>query len=330
MRRFYNQILQAISIGKKNVWEIIDYCDLSLFEFVKNFPKNRIEKLFEKVKNNINLKKIKNIEDLSCNICQGTGYKIDKFFTQILKEYKKEVRNRPEALEIYDQGYINPEGVIRRIEFIYERGDLLNSRILIIGDDDLISIALGLTYLTKEIVVLEIDERLINFINDKARQLKLNVKAYRYNVENELPKNLQRKFDIFITDPVETLPGIKLFLSRGMTGLKDKGSSGYFGLTTLEASLKKWYQIERFLLDSGFVITDIKRKFNQYPGTTEAIEEKLPIRSIYNNKIKAEEWYKSSFIRIEAINKPKIFYKQKLILGENLYRDNESLATPIV
>ncbi len=53
------------------------------------------------------------------------------------------MQNRPVNLPEFDQGSILEKDVIKRVEFIYERGDLLDSNILVIGDDDLISIALG-------------------------------------------------------------------------------------------------------------------------------------------------------------------------------------------
>lgn len=329
MKRYYNQFIQNLLIGKRNIWQLIDSSDLNLSDFVKIFKEKKINNLINHLKKSKKFDILKKIDELKCFYCQGTGYKINNFYNNVLKIYKKEVKNRPEALAIYDQGYIDPEGIIKRVEFIYERGDLLDSKILIIGDDDLISLAIGLTGLSKEVIVLEIDKRLVDFINEKAKKLNIKVKAYQYDVKDNLPKKFQKRFDIFITDPTETLNGIKVFLSRGIAGLKGKNSSGYFGLTTLEASLSKWFQIEKFLIDCGFVITDIKRQFNKYPGTTDEIEEKLPIRKIYDSK-ELIEWYKSSLLRIEAIKDPQNYYIGDIDINKELYQDKESLATPML
>ena len=53
--------------------------------------------------------------------------------------------------------------------FVYERGNLIGKRILVIGDDDLFSLAAALTGLPSWVVVLEKDPRLVAFINHVAR-----------------------------------------------------------------------------------------------------------------------------------------------------------------
>lgn len=333
MNRYLNQIFQLYAKNKNknkknniNIWDFIAGNDASLLEFFDiydSFKKNK----FKETSNYDLLTKIGN---LTCKKCEGRGLVFDKFFQDILMKFKKIIKNRPPAIPQYDQAFIKAEDVIRRVEFIYERGDLLNSKILVIGDDDLISIALGLTYLPEIIYVIEIDQRLIEFIKEISQKFNLNIKTFTYNVCDPLPKDLINKFDVFISDPVETEKGLKIFLLRGMLSLKIN-SSGYFGLTTLESGLKKWYKIEKFILDNGFVITDIKRNFSIYPIVDEntswgAFEEKLPAYKIIKQKATVD-WYTSNFIRIEKIKNIKIS-NPKIIFSKDFYTDKEALATP--
>ncbi|GIW66800.1 MAG: hypothetical protein KatS3mg095_0698 [Candidatus Parcubacteria bacterium] len=324
MNRFEKQLVQSL-IKNKNVWEVISDNDLDLLNFLeinKNNKKLKIDR--------DKLKIIRKINNFNCPNCDGRGLIIDPFFKDILNKFEEIIKNRPKAIPQYDQAFIKPEDVVRRVEFIHERGDLLNSKILVIGDDDLISIVLGLTKLPKIIYVVEIDQRITSFINNIAKKFNIKVKSLKYDVRTSLPKNLLSKFDVFITDPVETEKGLKIFLLRGMLSLK-QGGSGYFGLTTLESSLKKWYKIEKFILNNGFVITDIKRKFSVYPITKDenswmSFKEKLPIY----NKLKDKnnyDWYTSSFIRIEKIKIAKIKNK-RITIGKFFYIDPEALATP--
>ena len=135
---------------------------------------------------------------------------------------------------------------------------------------------------------------------------------------------------MFVTDPVETIPGLKLFLSRGVSTLRGEGCSGYFGITTLEASRRKWYLIQKMIHDMGFTITDIRRKFNVYPGEDKnffRFQEKLPIVKELGLKIDYD-WYKSSLYRIEAIRRPKPLVEGEMIIDEKVYKDEESWATP--
>ncbi len=339
MRRIKNQIFQALSSGDLSVYKLIDCQDASLPEFFNLLTElekeglikveNGIVRLTPKGKEHISVMNAVNI-DVRCKCCDGTGYVISKDFEEILRKYKEIAKDRPSALERFDQGFISPEGVIKRVEFIYERGDLLNSRIFVVGDDDLLSVAAALTEMPEKINVIDADERLIDFINRVAEKHGFPIEAEICDVQEELPEKFRRKFDVFATDPVETIPGLKLFLSRGVSALKGEGCSGYFGLTTLEASRKKWFEIQRMILDMGFVITDLRRKFNVYPDEEKnffRFQEKLPIVKRIGAKID-HNFYTSTLFRIEAIRDPKPIIEGRMIINEAVYKDEESWATP--
>ncbi|MCS7135187.1 MAG: bis-aminopropyl spermidine synthase family protein, partial [Candidatus Aenigmarchaeota archaeon] len=207
-----------------------------------------------------------------------------------------------------------------------ERGEIYG-KIFVVGDDDLLSIVLSLTGFPEKVVVIDADERIIDFINSLSKKYSLNVEALVCDVQKELPKELKRKFDVFVSDPVETLAGIKLFLSRGVSALKGVGCSGYFGLTTLEASRKKWFEIEKILLEMGFVITDIKRRFSVYPESNLPIQTNTPLFR-YLQFYPKNDWYCSSFLRIEAVKDVKPAIEGEMIINEKVYADEETLATP--
>ncbi len=335
--RIKKQILQALLEGKSSFYEILASQDAGIKEFWEILQELKDDKCIRIDNGRIVLNEekedyepLKSIRSCICGECKGTGYKLSGFFLELLEKYNNLIKNRPNAKAEYDQGFISPEGVIKRVAFIYERGDLWDNKIFIVGDDDLLSIALALTQLPKEIQVCDIDERIIDFINEIAQKENLSIKAEILDVQDPLPKKFEKKFDVFVTDPVETLPGFTLFVSRGISSLKGIGGVGYFGLTTLEASRKKWYEIENRLLQMGFVITDIRRKFNVYPLVEisfGAYEDKLPIYNLVKKK-SDYNWYSSSFFRIEAVKEPEPLVKERMIIEEKVYKDEESLATP--
>ena len=327
------QILQNLYNGELSIWELISRQDSSLPEFYKKIKEMEKEKMIKIEKGRVSLVskpgflgKLEDIksEEIRCNCCGGTGYLP---MEDLQKKYNEIIRERPMPLQDFDQGYISPESLLRRISFIFERGDLLDTSIFVIGDDDLLSIAAGLTELPSEIKVIDIDERIIDFINKISKKYRLNIEAFTYDVQEPLSKDLRRSFDVFISDPVETIPGIRLFLSRGVSALKGVGSSGYFGLTTLEASVKKWYEIQKILHSMGFVITDIIRKFSIYGGEENFLrEENLPIVKKIKEKVDFD-WYSSSFYRIEAVKEPKPAVTGRCIITREMYVDDESWAT---
>lgn len=337
MDRIEKQVLQKLLEGKVSVYELIDFQDASLKEFFVIINTLREEgyiaiesgKVFLTELGKERAKKLKYAGKFRCEQCDGTGFEINDFFSEILKKYREIAVNRPETVEMYDQGFISPEGVIRRVEFIYERGDLYGN-IFVVGDDDLLSIAASLTGMPEKVVVVDIDDRLIEFINRVSDEYSLNVEALVYDVQQAFPDELRKKFNVFVTDPVETIPGLKLFLSRGVSTLKGAGCSGYFGITTLEASRQKWYEIQKMIHDMGFVITDIIRKFNVYPEDEKnffRFQDKLLIVKHLDVKIDYN-WYKSSFFRIEAVREPKPLVEGEMIIDEKVYKDDESWATP--
>ncbi len=251
---------------------------------------------------------LKGIDDITCSYCEKTGVEIKGYFKDLLDKWKKVTKSRPEAVEVFDQGFISPEGVIRRVAYIYERGDLLDSEIFIMGDDDLLSIALALTKLPKRVQVVEIDERLVSFINEVAEKENLPLKANIFDAQYALPDEFKGKFDVFITDPVETLPGFTLFVSRATSSLKGIGSAGYLGLTTIEASREKWFEIEKRFLEMGFVITDIKRRFSVYPLDDISFSRYQEKCQVYQKiGVRADkDWYTSSFFQIRGCKRAQI------------------------
>jgi predicted methyltransferase len=334
MNRLKKQLSQILISKKKiDLYELLPHIDFDLFKILKFFKKINYKESLRLYKDKAHIIKQIDLKKISCSTCEGRGYVFDNFFENIYKQYKEICKNRPVNLPEFDQGSILEKDVIKRVEFIYERGDLLDSDILVIGDDDLISIALGLTKLPKKIYVLEIDKRLIDYIEKYTHKLNLPIKTLQYDARNLLPKELINRFDIFITDPPETLKALKTFLSRGIQSLKTQGA-GYFGLTTIESSLDKWFGLEKFIIETGFVITDIKRKFSVYPFSKEDEEwqyfkDKIKIfKSIGEPKIK--NWYYSSFIRIEKIKNIKIKNITHKINPKNFYLDEETLITPVI
>lgn len=248
-----------------------------------------------------------------CENCLGKKITINKDFQEILEKFKEIVKERPQPIVEYIQGYMDEEDVIRRIIFMHSYNDLKDKNIIIIGDDDLLSIPLALTKLPKRIVVLDIDKRLINFLEEINKKYNFNIEIFEYNISEPLPKKLQRKFDVFSCEPLETYSGLKLFIGRGINALKKNGV-GYFGLTIQEASYPKWQYIQKFINKSNGVITDIIKGFSSYPvNSYESFncEEVLlkRLKFTLNPSQKKISWYKSTLIRLEILSEPKNLIK---------------------
>jgi len=230
--------------------------------------------------------------------------------------------DRPVANANFDQWFMLPEHALHRVGFINARGDLLNKRILVIGDDDLLGIALAITGLPSEVVVLELDQRIIDFTNSIAASHNLRLSAETIDCRLALPEKFMQSFDVFACDPVETVEGCKVFMSRGAAALKGKGSTIYFGLTTLECSKLKWFNIQKNSHAMGFAITDVIRNFTEYPDP--GWEEQLPIWKKLQCK-PTSTWYRSALCRLESVGAI-----TPLVTGDyegDFFYDDETWAT---
>ena len=260
--------------------------------------------------------------DYACPTCQGRGIWKEEL-KELARRFDEVTADRPEAIVDYDQGYITTSTVVSRVALIAERGDLEGKKLLVLGDDDLFSIAAGLSGLPEEVVVLEIDDRLVEYINKKAGALGLPVKAEKYDFRDKLPERYVGRFDTFNTDPPETIEGLEVCMTRGLTGLVGEGCAGYFGLTRTESSLKKWNLFQRLLVNKFDVaITDIIHEFNHYVNWDYLLES---IRDDYKFvQVKPRlNWYRSSMYRIELLGGTKRLENRPMPC--ELYIDEEAL-----
>lgn len=244
----------------------------------------------------------------------------------IQKDLIKICSGRPKRLEKLDQAFAPAQVALSRAIFMHLNADLENSSILLVGDDDCLGAALALTKLPNKVTVLEYDLRLISYY--KSLELP-NLEIIHYDARQVLPKQLVKRFDVFFTDPTPTIEVTTLFLSRCFQGLKQKGI-GYFTISELEASWKKWQKFQLITATSGFAITDIVRGFNTYELSSPWLMKsnwkvitKSPVKPLNVPRL---NWYKSSLVRIQSTGKIDIPYKKNMHFKKNIYMDKELLG----
>ena len=267
--------------------------------------------------------------DVTCPACRGRGVTLDAEFRSVLERFRQLTRRRPEAIALYDQGAVTPEVSVLRVAYMYRRGDLQGRDLFLLGDDDLTCIAAALSGLPRRIHVAEADERLVSFIADVARSEGWDdyLTVESYDVRWGLPEHLRGCFDVFFTDPVETLDGILLFLSRGTEALRE-GGAGYFGLTNLESSTAKWREIQRGVLEMGYAITEILPQFQEY-ALEHALESGWRVVTEAPVPVGAPDvlFYTSSLVRLQLVTSPQPLYSGPVLMGRELYYDEEAYVT---
>jgi len=186
-------------------------------------------------------------------------------FTVIREEYKKR------ASRELDQFYALPETSVKKAQVMLARGEVTGKNIALIGDDDLVSIALillggGFRSLT----VFDLDSDLLSFIKAKTDEMGIdNVRTVRYDCREALKEDYSGRFDVALTDPPYTRYGAELFLERALEmvgGGTSPGRKIFFFYGNSSKTPEKFLKIQEILGSFDLMIDDKINNFAHYSG----------------------------------------------------------------
>jgi len=245
------RVLSAI-LKSGDFWEIVDMSDLPV-PAASGIVKALVEKGIAFIDDEENIRLTQKGFDLVrelgiepyveyvCQACEGRGipFYID---IEFYREFLQVTKDRPKAIRDYDQGSVTPETTVTRVLFMDSRGDIRNKDILVLGaEDDLTGLAVALSRKARSVLVIDIDKRLIDFDNRIFKELGIdNAEARVWDLRNPFPEEILGHYDVFVSDPPETLPAFRAFIGRGIATLKEDGGVGYFGLTLRDSSVFRW------------------------------------------------------------------------------------------
>jgi predicted methyltransferase/ribosomal protein S18 acetylase RimI-like enzyme len=212
--------------------------------------------------------------DPKCGSCHGRRVVVGREFAAAIEKLTKHFEAWPPLNTQLDQAACLPETSIRRVLYMYESGALEGKSILILGDDDSISVTIGLVgealgrkALARRVTVLETDPVIIDHLRRTALTEGLDVEFIEHDLRDPIPQRLERQFDTFETDPPYTIEGAALFLSRAVSALKPGvGRQGFlsFGAKSADETLA----VQRKLQAMGLSIDEVIPAFNDYAGAS--------------------------------------------------------------
>jgi len=172
----------------------------------------------------------------------------------------------------YDQFLATPGSSLGKAKMLLDKGLIAGRNLALIGDDDLVSAAIGLmssTYV--RIKVFDIDERVLGVIKKAGEDINMkNLEVQRYDCRNPLPSGELGKYDVVITDPPYTKAAAQLFLYRSLQLLKRSPTyEGGYILFNFGAGFKNGeleVKLQEIISNFGLVIEDKLNKYTRYEG----------------------------------------------------------------
>lgn len=203
--------------------------------------------------------------ETSCPECGGRGIALSAQTARLRRGLAAVSELAPPPLVELDQCHCTPKTKLRRVLALHAADAINGRRILLLGDDDLISVAL-LRFIRQfggaieELVVADIDGRLLEFIAGELDDAPFPFACVDWDVRVPRPG----RFDTVVTDPPYTAAGAKLFLARAVENLAGPGSQIFFSFGSRRPGAQ--VELQRAILEAGLEIRALTRDFNDYVG----------------------------------------------------------------
>lgn len=205
-------------------------------------------------------------------ISDGTDWKLE--LADVLAKLEALFQHRPQVNVLIDQSQCTAKTSLARAILCLRNHALIGKRVLCVGDDDLVSVSLGMLLKRlfpgsrnqkARITVVDIDERFLQYMGEVAMKEGLQIERVHADLRGPLAPELLGQYDCFFTDPPYTLQGMNLFISRGISALKqDKGLPIF--LSFAHKSPDFMLNLQREFVQMGVMVREVIPQFNQYVG----------------------------------------------------------------
>ena len=208
-----------------------------------------------------------------CPCCGGLGTAVPEAAGAALTGLLERVAaGAPAARLELDQTHCTPDTKLRRVLRMHDAGALGGRRILLLGDDDLVSVALaafaglaGPAARPRRITVADCDRDLLGYLGGELGALGAEASLVEHDLRDPLPAALLGGFDVACTDPPYTVAGAELFLSRAVAALEPgPGRHVFFSFGARRPA--ETVRVQRLIADMGLAVRSLTPGFNSYAG----------------------------------------------------------------
>src|SRR5689334_2201925 len=141
-----------------------------------------------------------------CPCCRGLGAVVPDSAAALTGLLERAALGAPTAKLELDQTHCTPDTKLRRVLRMHEAGALAGQRVIILGDDDLVSVALAAFaahagVAPRRLAVVETDQDLVQYLGDQLAELGMAAEIVTHNLREPLPEALLAGFDVACTAP---------------------------------------------------------------------------------------------------------------------------------
>jgi predicted methyltransferase len=150
--------------------------------------------------------------------------------------------------------------------------DIEHKSILLLGDDDLMSIALSAANVTCQITVVDFDEALLELIASNTDSSR--ARTFLWDLRKPLPLSFEKQYDFVLTDPPYTIDGQLTFLRQAILALRPAGNSTLlFCASRLYLCENRLQEIFAFLANSSLRCAEAYENFNEYEAPPDVLQD---------------------------------------------------------
>ncbi|TMK23969.1 MAG: putative methyltransferase [Actinobacteria bacterium] len=184
--------------------------------------------------------------DSVCATCGGRGIVVDASLEGVARELAVIADACPSPRFEIDQTHCTVDTKLRRVLALHESRALVGKRVLLLGDDDITSVA-------------------IKFVREALVGAPFDVEVVAHDLRDPLPARLHGSADTVFTDPPYTVEGAALFLSRAAEAVGTRNGRRVF-LAFGGRRPEDVLRVQRAIVDAGMTVRRLIRNFNEYRG----------------------------------------------------------------
>ena len=206
----------------------------------------------------------------ACQRCDGLGMRIPPEVESLAPLLEEVAAGAPPARMELDQTHCTIPTKLRRVLRMHQAGALDGTAVLLLGDDDLIAVALALFQSLigggiRRLAAIDSDPAVLGWITERTAGIGLAVEAIEHDLRDPLPDRVVGQFDVVGTDPPYTLSGAELFLTRAVAALAPgPGRHVFFSFGARRPA--DTLATQELICRLGLAIRSVTPNFNTYAG----------------------------------------------------------------